>query len=172
MNLTASLYFILFTCFASLAQEVNEWENPLVYERNKLQPHTDFIAYTTETDARADVFSTSPYYQSLNGTWKFNFVKKPEDRPRDFYKTGFDDSGWDRISVPGNWELEGFGIPIFEATSNIPRIPTVVLTTNLPVLIPAFLNSPCRMLLGIVKSEEILISTLLVPVLTDDGNFL
>ncbi len=113
MNLTASLYFILFTCFASLAQEVNEWENPLVYERNKLQPHTDFIAYTTETDARADVFSTSPYYQSLNGTWKFNFVKKPEDRPRDFYKTGFDDSGWDRISVPGNWELEGFGIPIY-----------------------------------------------------------
>ena len=113
MNLTASLYFILFCCFAGLAQEVNEWENPLVYERNKLQPHTDFIAYTTETDARADVFSTSPYYQSLNGTWKFNFVKKPEDRPRDFYKTGFDDSGWDRISVPGNWELEGFGIPIY-----------------------------------------------------------
>ena len=113
MNLTASLYFILFCCFAGLAQEVNEWENPLVYERNKLQPHTDFIAYTTETDARADVFSTSPYYQSLNGTWKFNFVKKPEDRPRDFYKTGFDDSNWDSISVPGNWELEGFGIPIY-----------------------------------------------------------
>ena len=59
MKITTSLYFILFTCFASFAQEVNEWENPLVYERNKLEPHTDFIAYTNETDARADVFSTS-----------------------------------------------------------------------------------------------------------------
>jgi len=113
MKVTASLYFILFTCFAGLAQEVNEWENPLVYERNKLEPHTDFIAYTNQTDARADVFSTSPYYQSLNGTWKFNFVKKPEDRPQDFYKTNFDDSNWDSISVPANWELKGFGIPIY-----------------------------------------------------------
>ncbi|MAW93760.1 MULTISPECIES: glycoside hydrolase family 2 TIM barrel-domain containing protein [unclassified Leeuwenhoekiella] len=113
MKVTASLYFILFTCFASLAQEVNEWENPLVYERNKLEPHTDFIAYTNQKDARADVFSISPYYQSLNGTWKFNFVKKPEDRPQDFYETNFDDSNWDSISVPSNWELEGFGIPIY-----------------------------------------------------------
>ncbi|RXG29132.1 glycoside hydrolase family 2 TIM barrel-domain containing protein [Leeuwenhoekiella marinoflava] len=113
MKVTAFLYLILFTCFASLAQQVNEWENPLVYERNKLEPHTDFIAYITETDARADVFGNSPYYQSLNGTWKFNFVKKPQDRPRDFYKTGFDDSGWENITVPANWELEGFGTPIY-----------------------------------------------------------
>ena len=59
------------------------------------------------------MFSTSPYYQSLNGTWKFDFVKKPEDRPKDFYKTNFDDSKWDTITVPANWELEGFGIPIY-----------------------------------------------------------
>ncbi|RXG26800.1 glycoside hydrolase family 2 TIM barrel-domain containing protein [Leeuwenhoekiella palythoae] len=113
MKVIASLYFILLFCLTGLAQEVNEWENPLVYERNKLEPHTDFIAYSNKTDARADVFSTSPFYQSLNGIWKFHFVKKPEDRPLDFYKTDFDDSDWDSIPVPSNWELEGFGIPIY-----------------------------------------------------------
>ncbi|WP_417885815.1 glycoside hydrolase family 2 TIM barrel-domain containing protein [Zunongwangia sp.] len=113
MKIFAPLYLILFTFFASQAQEANEWENPLVYERNKLAPHTDFIAYETETNARADTFSESPYYQSLNGTWKFNFVKKPEERPTDFYQSSFDDSNWDTITVPSNWELEGFGTPIY-----------------------------------------------------------
>ena len=69
MKIFAPLYLILFTFFASQAQEANEWENPLVYERNKLAPHTDFIAYGTEMNARTDKFSESPYYQSLNGTW-------------------------------------------------------------------------------------------------------
>ena len=113
MKIFAPLYLILFTFFASQAQEANEWENPLVYERNKLAPHTDFIAYETETNARADTFLESPYYQSLNGTWKFNFVKKPEERPKDFYNSDFDDSNWDTITVPSNWELEGFGTPIY-----------------------------------------------------------
>ncbi len=55
----------------------------------------------------------SPYYQSLNGTWKFNWVRNPADRPTDFMKPEFDVSGWDDIPVPSNWELEGYGIPIY-----------------------------------------------------------
>ena len=113
MKFPLLLLFGLLALHNSLAQEQNEWENPLIYERNKLEPHTDFIAYTSAADARDDEFAKSPYYKSLNGTWKFNFVQKPEERPLDFYKNDFDDSNWDSITVPSNWELQGFGIPIY-----------------------------------------------------------
>ncbi len=95
------------------AQQRNEWENPQVYERNKLPGHVDFIAYQHVADARKDDARQSAYYQSLNGTWKFHFVKKPADRPTEFYQTAFDDSKWDEIKVPANWEMEGYGMPIY-----------------------------------------------------------
>ncbi|MCP4725952.1 MAG: DUF4981 domain-containing protein, partial [bacterium] len=56
---------------------------------------------------------SSVYSMSMNGSWKFNWVKKPADRPLDFYKTDYDVSGWDEISVPGNWQMSGYGIPIY-----------------------------------------------------------
>jgi beta-galactosidase len=55
----------------------------------------------------------SENYKSLNGDWKFNWVRKPADRPMDFYRTDFDDSNWGTIKVPGNWELQGHGIPMY-----------------------------------------------------------
>ncbi|MBL3655841.1 glycoside hydrolase family 2 TIM barrel-domain containing protein [Fulvivirga sediminis] len=105
-----ALVIMLQSAFAQSPQ--NEWENPTIYERNKLAGHVDFIAYQDEKTARADDFN-SPYYQSLNGTWKFNFVKKPADRPTNFYETDLDDSDWADIKVPANWEIEGFGMPIY-----------------------------------------------------------
>ena len=68
-------------------------------------------------------WKNSDYYELLNGTWKFNWVKKPSDRPVDFYKESYDVSGWKDIRVPGNWEVEGertgnnFGIPIYVNTT-------------------------------------------------------
>lgn len=50
---------------------------------------------------------------SLNGVWKFNWVKNPNDRPKDFYKVDFDDSKWDNFKVPANWEVNGYGTPIY-----------------------------------------------------------
>ena len=49
----------------------------------------------------------------LNGNWKFNWVPKPDDRPVDFYKTDYDVSIWKEIQVPSNWQLHGYGIPIY-----------------------------------------------------------
>ncbi|MBC3539142.1 glycoside hydrolase family 2 TIM barrel-domain containing protein [Rufibacter sediminis] len=94
-------------------QGVNEWENPKVYERNKEKPHVDFMLYANAADARKNDYNTSPYHQSLNGTWKFSLVKSVAERPMDFYKPGFDDSKWANIQVPSNWELQGFDIPIY-----------------------------------------------------------
>ncbi|ALI98863.1 glycoside hydrolase family 2 TIM barrel-domain containing protein [Rufibacter tibetensis] len=94
-------------------QAVNEWENPKVYERNKEKPHVGFMLYATAADARKNDYSTSPYHQSLNGTWKFSLVKSVAERPMEFYKLGFDDSKWSNITVPSNWELQGHDIPIY-----------------------------------------------------------
>ncbi|MBR5150888.1 MAG: hypothetical protein IKW61_06275, partial [Bacteroidaceae bacterium] len=55
----------------------------------------------------------SSLVQSLNGTWKFNLVDEPSKRPEDFYKDGYDVSGWDEIPVPSNWEMHGYDKPIY-----------------------------------------------------------
>ena len=57
--------------------------------------------------------STSTFYQSLNGNWKFNWVKQPSERPVDFYKKDYDVSSWKEIPVPSNWEMLGYGTPIY-----------------------------------------------------------
>jgi len=108
--------FALLSLLASLVfaqPQRNEWENPTLYERNKEAGHVDFIAYDNKEDAMADDFSRSPYFLSLNGRWQFHFVKKPADRPQDFFDPALDDSDWSTIEVPSNWEIAGFGIPIY-----------------------------------------------------------
>jgi len=96
-----------------LFAQVNEWENPQKFEYNKERPHTDFMLYETVASAMSDKVNQSPWFQSLNGTWKFNYSDNVEARPRDFYKPEFSDKNWSEITVPSNWELKGFGAPVF-----------------------------------------------------------
>jgi len=93
--------------------EVKDWENPAVFGWNKEPAHCTYIPYADIKTVLTNNPAQSPFYQSLNGTWKFNWVRKPADRPLDFYKDGYDVSQWDDIAVPGNWELQGYGIPIY-----------------------------------------------------------
>lgn len=95
-----------------ISAQQNEWENPGVVDHNKEKPHTTYVIYDGQQSA-ADKPEASGYYQSLNGSWKFNIVKKPADRPQDFYKTDFDDHNWSNITVPSNWEMQGYDIPIY-----------------------------------------------------------
>ena len=68
-----------------LAQStVNDWENPLLYEVNKEAPHASFMLYPDKASVLKDDFATSPFYQSLNGSWKFNYTAKVADRIKDF----------------------------------------------------------------------------------------
>ncbi len=97
--------------FAAFAQ--NDWENPQVLERNKEKPHTLLIPYDNQQQAFDINYQSSSNYQSLNGTWRFNYSKNPDERPVDFYKNDFNVSAWDDIEVPGNWELQGFGTPYY-----------------------------------------------------------
>ncbi|MXN90907.1 DUF4981 domain-containing protein [Flavobacterium sp. Sd200] len=96
-----------------IAAQQNEWENPKAVDRNKLQPHATYVMYDKQEDAVKENPTASGYYKSLNGTWKFNIVKKTSDRPENFYATDLNDNSWKNIPVPSNWEMEGHDIPIY-----------------------------------------------------------
>jgi len=108
-------------------QQKKEWESPEVVERNKEAGRTSFVLFQNETAAATNQAEQSSYYKSLDGEWKFNIVKKPVDRPQDFYKVDLDDKGWATIPVPSNWEFQGFDIPIYtNMTYPFPRNPPFV----------------------------------------------
>ena len=96
-----------------LLGQIPDWENPKMFDQNKEAPHATLMPFKDEVSALRKKRKESVYYHSLNGTWKFNWVQKPSDRPMEFYKPSFDVSGWNDIPVPSNWELEGYGVPIY-----------------------------------------------------------
>jgi beta-galactosidase len=100
-----------------------DWENPGVFARNTESPHATFFAFPDEESALTKRGSESPWYESLNGQWKFRCSKTANERPKDFFKPGYDVSGWQDIRVPSNWELEGFDRPLY-SNSRYPHPPT------------------------------------------------
>ncbi|VBB44759.1 Beta-galactosidase [uncultured Paludibacter sp.] len=119
--------------FAQNTQE-NDWENPQIFQINREPARTAFLPYSDATSAILDDYSKSPWYINLNGMWKFNWVPKPADKPVDFYKTTFDDSNWKEFKVPGNWELNGYGIPIYtNMTYPFPKNPPYIDHSDNPV---------------------------------------
>lgn len=89
------------------------WEDPTVFNINQTKPHVPVVPFPDVKSFLSNSIQASPFYQSLNGQWKFNWVKKPADRPEYFYKKDFDVSNWDEILVPAHWELNGYGYPIY-----------------------------------------------------------
>ena len=94
------------------AAEQTEWHDPAVNAINRAPMHTNYFAYPDAEEA-AGCRTESSNYMSINGLWKFNWVKDADMRPSDFYLTGFNDKGWDQIPVPGIWELNGYGDPLY-----------------------------------------------------------
>ena len=88
-------------------------ENPSVFETNQEEGHTIIIPYAGIAEALKNDRSRSTGYLSLNGTWKFHFSENPSGTIPGFYFKNFDDSKWDTIHVPSNWEMQGFGDPLF-----------------------------------------------------------
>jgi len=84
--------------------------NHLIFEENKLAPRATFFG--TESSEIIEKEGSNRFL-SLNGAWKFHFVKDPKQRPTTFQNTAFDDSDWDTIPVPSNWEVEGYDYPIY-----------------------------------------------------------
>jgi len=112
MRHAITVFLLLTFSFASFSQ-VNDWENPQVTRVNTL-PHTaQLVGYSSQNTAFIGDIEDSKYYQSLNGLWKFNWVSTVAERPISFYKKNADLSSWETIEVPSNWQMKGYGKPIY-----------------------------------------------------------
>ncbi|PXY39318.1 beta-galactosidase [Flavobacterium cheongpyeongense] len=107
------LALALFLSLQNNHAQHNEWENPQIVDRGKEAGRTSFLLFSNEAELKANNPLKSALYQSLNGSWKFNIVQNPSQRPADFYTTNFNDADWKNIQVPSNWELQGYDIPIY-----------------------------------------------------------
>ncbi len=90
----------------------NDWENETMIAKGKLPSRATSYSYESAEDAPADDRERARMV-SLGGDWKFHFSPDSNDRPTDFHATGFNAGDWDTIAVPGNWELQGYGTPIY-----------------------------------------------------------
>ncbi|MEN8118129.1 MAG: sugar-binding domain-containing protein, partial [Bacteroidota bacterium] len=107
--LLTSLFFITSVCLANTP----EWDNVKVLQINREKPHASMMVFRDIDRAMSFDRSASQYHKSINGQWKFSWAKNPSQRPVDFYETAYDDSGWKKIPVPSNWEMHGYGMPVY-----------------------------------------------------------
>ncbi len=93
-------------CLNANAQQ-HDWENQYVLQKNRMPARAAFMPFIND---KGDM------QMSLNGEWKFNWTKTPDEQPQDFFNTSFDDSGWKTFPVPGDWEMNGYGTPIYSSS--------------------------------------------------------
>ena len=111
---------ILCLCLGLSAQTFTEWQDPAVFEVNKLYPRANIPQNSRDAMHRVSI---------LDGQWAYHYVPNADERPTDFVRTDYDDSGWGTIPVPGNWELNGYGVPVYVNTTNdfdnsqLPKVP-------------------------------------------------
>ena len=90
---------------ATAQAQVHDWENPAVLGINKLPYHATLQLPSKEKECKEIV--------SLDGQWKFRWSRNPEERIVDFYREDYDVTQWGKITVPGNWQTQGYGTPIY-----------------------------------------------------------
>ncbi|EGK02309.1 glycoside hydrolase family 2 TIM barrel-domain containing protein [Dysgonomonas gadei] len=108
-----SVMLLLTTLGLTAQNRKPNWENPEVFAVNKENTRATSIPYADEQSAAKDSYAASPYYSLLDGQWKFYWVPKVSEIPNGFYNENYDISKWTTMPVPGNWEFNGFGIPMY-----------------------------------------------------------
>ena len=98
---------------SGLSAGQTEWQDPLANAVNRAPMHTSYFAYADAEEAGTGCREASENYMSLNGTWKFFWVENADQRPEGFFARDYDDKGWDDMQVPGIWELNGYGDPLY-----------------------------------------------------------
>ena len=125
-----SIFFAICSfCLGLSAQTFTEWQDPAIFEINKLYPRANI----PQNDFRFNNLDAEKQEKlsvvSLDGPWQFFFVNNADERPMDFFRTDYDDSAWGTIPVPRNWELNGYGVPVYVNTTNdfdnsqLPKVP-------------------------------------------------
>ena len=105
---------LLWSAGAMAAGNVPEWKNAAVNQQNREARRANFFAFESEDLARAGEKQASARYLSMEGMWRFRFVKNHQDAPTDFFRVGYDDSAWEDFPVPGLFELNGHGDRIYK----------------------------------------------------------
>jgi beta-galactosidase len=114
MRKMANILWLIALGTAVSAQSVPDWENPAVFRVNNEPAHASLLPYADLASAATFDRGKSALYRSLNGTWKFKYLKNPSQTPIDFSAPAFQDASWDKIEVPGNWQLQGkYDPPVF-----------------------------------------------------------
>ena len=112
-----------------------KWQDPNIYEENRLPMRSTFIVTPTAENVVVEHdYTQSPLYRSIGGVWNFHWTENATDaQPEGFYSLKFDDSKWGKMPVPGLWEMNGYGVPLYKNTgyawhnfykSNPPYAPT------------------------------------------------
>ncbi len=107
------IIFLAMVITGASAQELPDWMNPAVVAIGKEEPHATLVPYPDERLALENNRIKSPLFKMLNGMWKFYWVERPADVPSNFFQESYNDQGWDIITVPSNWEFQGYGVPIY-----------------------------------------------------------
>ena len=94
-------------------KEPRDWENPQIFNINREDPHASMISFPDEKSALEAIKTNSPDYKSLDGIWKFNWAKTPDQRPFWFFKDDYDTRDWKDIKVPSNWQMQGYDVPVY-----------------------------------------------------------
>ena len=90
-----------------------ELQIPELVAENRMPMRNSAFAFENMEQAKQNDREKSSRFFSLNGSWKFNWVKDPNQRPQNFYAVNFDDSKWDNFRIPASWEVNGYGLPIY-----------------------------------------------------------
>lgn len=104
-------FFLLTALAGPLAAQ--EWADPKVIQAGAEKPHATMMAYPSAELARTQDRTRSPWFQTLNGDWKFQWSPDPMSRPAEFYKPEFNDTEWKLLPVPSNWQMHGYGVPVY-----------------------------------------------------------
>ncbi len=112
-----------------MTRQTNDWENPHVVGRNKEPGRASFIPYADAETALDGEREQSPAFKLLNGEWQFRWLPNPAAVPDEFYTEEGADGDWDRIAVPSNWQMQGYGTPMYTNVQypfppdNMPEVP-------------------------------------------------
>lgn len=119
MNKTVCAAILTLASVTAGAQQLPEWQQINTFRDGQIDAHALVVPYKTDDVKAIEAmdYDRSPYYLSLNGKWKFNWVKGVDNRPSGFQNPDYDVSGWAEINVPGNWERQGYGTTVYVNTT-------------------------------------------------------
>ena len=135
MNKIISIVSLLITSIVTVnAQEkVPFWQNEKINEEHREPMHAAYYVFENEALAVKNEWRQSKNYLDINGAWKFKYADSPNDLPKDFEKTTFNDKSWDNFRIPASWDVNGYGYPVYVNTTydfdylmapNPPFVPT------------------------------------------------